>query len=179
MVIVAAVALYLHLRGSSSPNRAEWVKITNFPDSVTQPAFSPDGRAITFLRGPNSFVGKSEVYVKVLPDGEPAQLTRDGAPKMSPVFSPDGSRIYYTVLGEQSGWDTWTVPAAGGAPQLWRPNTEGMSWIDRHRVLYSEIKSGQHMAIVTSLEGGGEHRDVYVPTHQAGMAHRSSVSPRA
>ncbi len=38
-----------------------------------------------------------QVYVKMLPDGEPVQLTHDNLEKMSPVFSPDGSRIAYTV----------------------------------------------------------------------------------
>jgi hypothetical protein len=41
----------------------------------------------------------------MLPDGDPVQLTRDDLLKMSPVFSPDGSHIAYTVM--QAGWQTW------------------------------------------------------------------------
>ena len=34
---------------------------------------------------------------------------------MSPVFSPDGSRIAYTVVNWGTfEWDTWTVPVLGG-----------------------------------------------------------------
>src|SRR5206468_2976770 len=61
-----------------------WTQITNLPDSVTQPALSADGRMVTFIRGPSTFVGQGQIYVKMLPDGEPTQLTRDGVSKMSP-----------------------------------------------------------------------------------------------
>jgi WD40-like Beta Propeller Repeat len=54
----------------------------------------------------------------MLPDGPPVQLTHDGGPKMYPTFSPDGSRIAYTV----AGWDTWIVPVlARGEPRLMLP----------------------------------------------------------
>jgi Tol biopolymer transport system component len=174
---IFAIGAAVWMRGPAHPaDRSQWIQITNFPDSVSQPALSPDGRMLTFLRGPNSLIGKSEVYLKLLPDGEPVQLTRDGTPKMGPAISPDGSQISYTVL-DQNSWDTWTVPVGGGTPRLWLPNAEGLSWIGKHSLLYSEIKTGQQMAIVTSLEGRAQHRDIYVPAHGNGMAHRSNVSP--
>jgi hypothetical protein len=43
--------------------------------------------------------------------------------------------------------------------------------------MFSEIKSGEHMAIVSSLESRAESRDIYVPAHDRGMAHRSYLSP--
>jgi len=166
--------------GSRKPapaSRSEWVQLTNFPDSVTQPALSADGRMLTFLRGPLTFIGRSQVYVKMLPDGEPVQVTRDELSKMSPVFSPDGSRIAYTVLATSSNWDTWVVPVLGGDPQPWLPNASGLVWIDRQHLLFSEIKRGNHMAIVTSLESRAQSRDIYVPAHESGMGHRSCPSP--
>ena len=54
--------------------RGDWVQITSFPDSVSQPALSPDGRMVTFVRGPNTFLGPGQVYVKMLPSGDPVQL---------------------------------------------------------------------------------------------------------
>ena len=38
-----------------SVSRADWTQLTNFPDSVAQPSLSPDGRMLTFIRGPDSF----------------------------------------------------------------------------------------------------------------------------
>jgi hypothetical protein len=46
---------------------------------------------LTFIRGPATFFGPGQVYVKMLPAGEPVQLTNDNLPKMMPVFSPDQS----------------------------------------------------------------------------------------
>ena len=60
---------------------------------------------IAFIRGPSTFVSPGQLYVKLLPDGEPVALTNDDLPKMGPVFSPDGSRIAYTV-SDGSSWDT-------------------------------------------------------------------------
>ncbi len=39
------------------PQRSEWIQITKFPDSVSQPALSPDGRMVTFIRGPRYLLG--------------------------------------------------------------------------------------------------------------------------
>jgi Tol biopolymer transport system component/tRNA A-37 threonylcarbamoyl transferase component Bud32 len=176
IVAAAGLAWWLLKRRPSAPARSEWVQITNLPDSAVQPALSPDGRMLTFIRGPSSFVTPGQVYVKMLPSGEPVQLTHDDRPKMSPVFSPDGSRIVYTVIARI--WDTWAVPVLGGEPRLWLPNASGLGWIDKSRLLFSEIKDqALHMAIVTADESRAGSRDLYVPPHERGMAHRSYPSP--
>ena len=174
---VLAVGFAMWMRGRPHvADRSEWVQITNFPDAVGQPALSPDGRMLTFLRGVSTFLAPSEVYVKMLPSGEPVQLTHDNLPKMGPVFSPDGSRIAYTLF-EDGSWDTWVVPVLGGQPQLWLPNASGLIWAGPRRVLFSEIRAGEHMAIVAASESRAEARDLYVPPHPRGMAHRTYASP--
>jgi serine/threonine protein kinase len=176
LALLVVVAM-LWLRGEPKiSDRSSWVQLTNFPDSVTQPALSPDGRMLTFVRGSSTFVAPGEVYVKILPSGEPVQLTHDNLAKMSPVFSPDGSRIAYTAL-TGFHWDTWAVPVLSGQPERWLPNASGLVWTDPQHVMFSEITSGEHMAIVTSNESRGESHDIYVPPHQRGMAHRSNLSP--
>jgi serine/threonine protein kinase len=172
LLLLGGVAL-LRSRKPSAPARSEWVQITNLPDSAVQPALSPDGRMLTFIRGPSTFITSGQVYVKMLPSGEPVQLTHDDLRKMSPVFSPDGSRIAYTI----TMFDTWVVPVLGGEPRLWLPNASGLVWLDKSRLLFSEIKKGIHMAIVTSEENRAGSRDLYVPPHERGMAHRSYPSP--
>jgi eukaryotic-like serine/threonine-protein kinase len=162
---------------TSPPPRSEWVPITNFTDSATSPALSPDGRMLTFIRGHSTFTGPGQIYVKLLPDGEPVPLTRDSLRKMSPVFSPDGSRIAYTTVSAGFAWDTWAAPALGGEPQLWVPNASGLVWIDSHRLLFSEIRKGGHMPVITAAENRTGARDVYVPPTEGGMAHRSYLSP--
>ena len=174
---MVGIALAFWLRDQRSPlaHRSEWVQLTNL-DSVTQPALSPDGRMLAFVRGPGTFVTPGQVYVKLLPDGVPVALTNDARPKMSPVFSPDGSRLAYTV-NDGASWDTWEVPTVRGEPRPWLRNASGLTWIGPTDLLFSEIKSGNHMAIVKSSDDRSASRDVYVPPHTSGMAHRSHASP--
>jgi eukaryotic-like serine/threonine-protein kinase len=181
-LVLAALAIgaFVWLRPSKPVmvSSSEYVQITNLPDWVGEPALSPDGRMVTFIRGPDTFVGPGQIYVKMLPGGEPVELTHDNFRKMSPVFSPDGTRIAYTTVGAENHWDTWVVPVLGGQPRLWLPNASGLVWPEKGKVLFSEIKNNDiHMAIVTADESRGEERDVYVPADDRGMAHRSYASP--
>jgi serine/threonine protein kinase len=176
LAAVAGIALWL-ARPVQPTDSSQWVALTRFPDSVAQPALSPDGRTLAFVRGESSFYGPGQIYVKALPDGEPVQLTNDQLDKMSPAFSPDGSRIAYTTVNPEFQWDTWTVPAQGGEPQLMLRNASGLVWIGPRRVMFSEMRQGVHMAVVTSEENRAAPRDVYVPTNEPDMAHRSSLSP--
>ena len=177
--VLLGAAWFILLQGRpaspSAPIKME--PLTTFTDSAVAPALSPDGKMVAFLRGPNTFVGPGQIYVKQLPSGEPVQITRDATQKMSPVFSPDGSRIAYTVVTANQSWDTWTVPVLGGEPTQWLPNASGLQWIGPQRLLMSEIKTGLHMGIVTTTESRAESRDIYLPEDVRGMAHHSSRSP--
>ena len=173
-VAVAAVGLTV-IRSSRKPpgSSTEWKQLTNFTDAAVDPTLSPDGRMLAFKRGSGSFMTKGEIYVKMLPDGQPVALTNDQQTKMYPAFSPDGSRLAYT----SGGFDTWVVPVLNGQPQQLLPNAEGLTWIGKDRVLFSEIKKVPLMAVVTAAEGRTEQRDVYVPASDFGMAHFSYLSP--
>ena len=171
VMAVAVAALFLS-RKREAPVRSAWEQLTNFTDSAVQPALSPDGRLLAFIRGPRTFLAEGQIYVKFLPDGEPLKLTEDSRPKMSPQFSPDGSRVAYTIP-----WDTWIVPVLGGEPKRMLPNASGLTWIGPQQLLFSEIKSGLHMAVISASASRTEARDIYVPPHDRGMAHRSHLSP--
>jgi DNA-binding winged helix-turn-helix (wHTH) protein len=184
VLVTASVAIiYSSLWRRTIPSRSAWVQITHFPDSATSPALSPDGRMIAFIRGPETFVTPGELYVKILPDGQPMQLTHDDLPKMAPVFSPDGSRIAYTATDAKFGWNTWVVPVLGGEPQLLLPNAAGLTWADRQHVVFSEIKTGWHMGIATATEGRAGERDfgpkgdIYFLAHEGGHEFLYSMAP--
>jgi len=100
VLLVAVGAFWWLKRSPTAPARTDWAQITDFADSVSQPALSPDGRMLTFIRGLTTFIGPGQVYVKMLPSGDPVQLTHDDVQKMSPAFSPDGSRIAYTAAAK-------------------------------------------------------------------------------
>jgi Tol biopolymer transport system component/predicted Ser/Thr protein kinase len=159
----------------ATPANTTWQQMTYFTDSAVYPALSPDGHMLAFIRGAGVFFGPGQVYVKMLPDGEPVALTHDATAKMSPVFSPDGSRIEY---GTATPFDMWEVPVLGGEAHMMFPNASSLTWIDGgKRLLFSEIKEGIHMAVVTTDQGRGQNRDVYVPVNDRAMAHHSYLSP--
>jgi eukaryotic-like serine/threonine-protein kinase len=181
VILVAAAWGGYELFGPKSAPRApassdQWTQITDFADSVTSPALSADGKMLTFIHGPSTFFGQGEVDAKVLPNGDPVELTHDGRLKMSPQFSPDGSTIAYTVY-TAGNWDTWTVPVLGGDARELFANAEGLHWIEPAHLLFSQIISGTHMSAVTSDSSGEPRRAVYVPPRERGMAHRSAISP--
>ena len=175
LVITGTIAALWLARSKSSPGQVEWVQLTEFADSAVSPALSPDGRMLAFIRGPDTFLSTGQIYIKLLPDGDPVQLTHDQLIKMSPEFSLDGSRVAYTIYPHT--WDTWVVPALGGESRPMLPNASGLTWIDGQHLLFSELKQGLHMALVTANENRSESRTVYVPPRERGMAHRSALSP--
>jgi len=113
----------------------------------------------------------------MLPNGEPIALTHDGRPKGAPEFSPDGSRVAYTVIRPNWSFDTWTVPVLGGAPRLWLPNASGLTWLSGDELVFSEIRTGIHMAVVKAAENRAGEHEIYDPPTVDGMAHLSRVSP--
>jgi Tol biopolymer transport system component len=175
VLTIAAAFLFRTTSPGGIPTTKEWEQLTFFTDSTVYPALSSDGRMLAFIRGDNSFITDGEVYVKLLTGGEPVQLTHDSGAKLGLSFSPDSSRIAYS---NGDPWDTWEVPVLGGEAHMMLPNASSLTWIEGgKRLLFSEIKEGLHMAIVTTDEERGNSRDVYLPAGIRSMAHHSYLSP--
>jgi serine/threonine protein kinase len=184
-IVVGLIATAVTLLGASmwlrlpnrAPLRSEYTQVTHFADSATSPALSPDGRLLAFVRGSSTFEGPGQIYVKELPGGDPVQLTSDRFGKMGPIFSPDGSRIAYTSVSNDFGWDTWVVPISSRVPRFWLRNASGLTWIGDRDVLFSELAIGFHMHVVSANDNREAVRVVYNPAGEQGMAHRSYRSP--
>ena len=177
LAIGGLIAMRVNRLGSSAEPP---LQLTNFSDSVRSPALSNDGRVLTFVRG--GFFGSvaahdGELYTKVLPNGPLEQLTSDGVTKDHPFFSPDDSRIVYTVLMPGLRWDSWQVPAFGGKATPFLLNASGVRWLDDRRLVYATIMSGAHMGLASSTESRTDFRDVYFPPTEDGMVHRTAPSP--
>lgn len=175
LALAAAGIAFRAARRPAANQPASYTQITSFTDAAVAPALSPDGRMVAFYRGGLTMFTADQIYVKMLPDGEPVQLTRDPRQKYNLAFSPDGSQIAYTVM--ENGWHTYTVSVLGGDSKLFLPNAAGLSWLDQHHVLFSEFKTGIHLGIVTAIEDRSEHREIYFPKEERMMAHYSYPSP--
>jgi Tol biopolymer transport system component/predicted Ser/Thr protein kinase len=176
-LLLAAGGLIWWFRATrhTPPASTSWQQLTFFTDSAVYPALSPDGRMLAFIRGADTFFGPGQIYAKMLPDGAPVALTHDATTKMAPTFSPDGSVIAY---GTATPFDTWEVPVLGGEAHLMLPNASSLTWIDGgKRLLFSEIKEGIHMIVVSTDLGRGQEREVYAPQGERSMAHHAYLSP--
>jgi serine/threonine protein kinase len=176
VLLVIAAIVWSRLQQPATKPSVEYTQITNFSGSVVAPALSPDGRMVAFIRGDNWFLTPDQIYVKLLPNGEPIQITHDPRAKYSVSFSHDGSLIAYTTA-QPSGWDTYTVSPLGRQPSLFLSNAAGLSWLDEHHLLFSEVSKPPHMGIVTATENRLEYRKIYFPEDERGMAHFSYASP--
>jgi hypothetical protein len=179
-LLAAPIALIVFQSRSHGPlDRTQYTQLTNF-DSAIDPALSPDGRMMAFVRGTGPAVQSTgdptEIYIKLLPDGDPVQLTHDGLPyKGSPRFSLDGARIAYFTL-ETTGFYTWVVPVLGGqGPRRFLTNAMGLNWINegnQPRILFSYMTGkGVTMAVASSTESRSDQRTVY--TEDSIMNHLS------
>jgi serine/threonine protein kinase/Tol biopolymer transport system component len=186
LTIVTAYFLLPWLRDRrdalTGPPVLRWEQLTNFNDSAQIPAVSPDGKIAVFLRGPGDFgssVTGGQLWSKALPDGDPVLLTRTPQRKQTLAFSLDGTRVFFTQVEGPFAWNTYEIPLLGaGNPKLFRANATGLTWVANDRVMYSAIKQGIHMALLTSNLSRTDERDIYVPADQMqGMVHRSALSP--
>jgi serine/threonine protein kinase len=169
-----AFFLFRSQRAGPPPSK-DWEQITFYTDSAVYPTLSPDGRMLAFIRGSNSFMGPGQIYGKFMPDGQPVQLTHDASVKLGPAFSPDGANVAYSTVDP---WNVVEVPVLGGDSHILLPNASSLTWIEGgKRLLFSEIKEGLHMVLVTTDQGRGHSRDVYVPPGERSMVHHSYLSP--
>src|SRR6266481_3717486 len=158
----------------------QFEQITNYTDSASVPAMSPDGRMVAFIRRADNMgnsANAGQVWIKLLPNGDPVQLTHDVVRKNAVTFSLDGSRVAYTQLNARFQWDTWEVPALGGEPHQLVANASGLTWIAPDRMMFSEVRQGVHMGIVTSGPSRAKETVVYWPQAVTNMAHLSALSP--
>ena len=178
MVIAIAAAVVLTRQTSRAHGSVAYRQLTSFSDAAFEPALSPDGRMLAFLVGNDmNFPFPGEVFTKMLPDGEPIQRTHDSILKYGVAFSSDGSEITYTAADATHGWTVRSLPVLGGDSRLLLSNAAGLSWLDNHHALFSEIKTGLHMGLVTATDRRENLRSVYLPEHERAMAHYGRASP--
>lgn len=105
----------------------------------SEPALSPDGKTVAFLR--NTTISTAKIYTIALLGGNPRLVSPDGWAVLNPMWSSDGQHIIFN--SERTGPNrVWRVPAIGGAgePETVYPATGALSR-DGRRLAYVEGSS--------------------------------------
>jgi Tol biopolymer transport system component len=81
------------------------------------PAFSPDGTALAFVRSGGSGWGDLDVWIQPVEGGEARRLTsRNHEFLAAPAWTPDGRAVLFTARGGPHA-GMWRVSVEGGAPE--------------------------------------------------------------
>jgi serine/threonine protein kinase len=88
--------------------------LANDPGYQGSPAWSPDGKTITYIAEKDGIV---QVFSRSLGSSSRAQVTHALFDCRDPFWSSDGSHIFYTSLARDKE-AIWSVSAAGGAPEV-------------------------------------------------------------
>jgi hypothetical protein len=152
--------------GGGIPERLTW-----HPSSDVVRDFTPDGSAVLFSSGRNSHTGRhQQLYTVSITGGHPTRLPIPQAVKAT--YSPDGSKIAYTPLGEP--FVQWKNYRGGQATRIWiydvedhsivevpqppgRSNDTDPMWIG-DRVYLRSDRDGEFNLYSFDPEGGGVSR---------------------
>jgi eukaryotic-like serine/threonine-protein kinase len=91
-------------------------RLTQDASPDLMPDLSPDGRKLVFV---STRSGKRDIWMRDLTNGRETTLTVTPAPVWLPVFSPDGSKVAYTVGELRGKVGAYSISSGGGmAEQL-------------------------------------------------------------
>ena len=82
------------------------------PFSYRNPRMSPDGRRIAVH---STSPQGTDIWIYELAGGAPRRLTTSGN-AASPVWTPDGRRIVFVIIGDGGAHEMWWLPADGSLP---------------------------------------------------------------
>ena len=128
------------------------------------PAWSPDGRTIAFRSardGKGDLYGNGDVYVVNADGSGLRRLTRNPVAVGSPVWSPNGRRIFfegggdiYVMNADGSGQRTLTRNAAPSRDAADSPHVSP----DGRRVVFVSERTGSSQIYVMNADGSGPRR---------------------
>jgi eukaryotic-like serine/threonine-protein kinase len=160
-------------RPDVTPAFDRMIRLISTPAYEIGPALSPDGKWVAYLSDAR---GPSDVWIKFIAGGEPANLTASaGIVVQSQDYiggldvSPDGTLIAFTAGRPGAGtteMSTWVIPAPlGGVPRklLNEPN-QGLRWSpDRKRIAYMRPGGSAGDGLLVADADGQNERQLIAP----------------
>lgn len=112
--------------GTASP-----LQLTTAKEGATQPAWSPDGKQLAFVRQTD---GKSQIFILSMEGGEPMQLTRHKYGAVNPKWSPDGGQIIFSSSISFQEFLSDTVLSRSLTLPLWPTEKPGVDKKDQLQI---------------------------------------------
>jgi serine/threonine protein kinase len=118
VVAITLVTVFIVRRGNA-PKTADPMagvvasQLTNYGDSESAAAISPDGRSFVFI---SSHRGAPDIWLRQISGGEPLRLTNDAAQEIDVTYGTDGETIYFSRR-DDSGDSIWQIGGLGGQPR--------------------------------------------------------------
>ncbi len=146
--------------------------------SQSDPAWSPDGRAIAFVQDSTETQEvreqvRPQLYVLTVADGVVRKLATPYAENADPAWSPDGKLIAFICSkgrGEEN--DVCVVPAAGGPVRnltdAWDLDPQPPQWAPDGGALYFAAETRGNIHLFAVPAGGGAVRQVTSGERQLG-----------
>src|SRR5579859_2944199 len=161
LAILAAAGAGWWYRGRFQSDHKEvtFLRLTDFAGLQDSPAFSPDGKSVTFVSDSS---GSRHIWIRLLAGGPPLQVTHDAGEHREPRWSQDSaSIIYYTPPPEGDAQGAlWEISALGGAPRRLISSMSGADVShDGKRLTFFRLNDKQ-MELVVSDRNGSNARVV-------------------
>jgi Tol biopolymer transport system component len=157
----------------TAPGFDRMIRLVSTPAHEFGPAISPDGKWVAYLSNAR---GPTDVWVKFIAGGEPANLTASaGIDVQSQDYigglevSPDGTLIAFTAGrpgAETPDMSTWVVPAPlGGVPRkLLNEPHQGLRWsLDMKRIAYMRPGGSAGDGLLVADADGQNERELISP----------------
>ncbi len=153
---------------SAPPDYSRVVRLTSGPAREQGAAISPDAKWVAYV---SDVGGRPDVWVKILPAGEPANLTAgtdldisSGTGIGALEISPDGTRIAVMAKPRSvARYSTWLLPAPlpGQPRKLLEENMVAMRWSpDGKRISFINAGGAAGDALWVADEDGGNRREI-------------------
>ncbi|MDB5207354.1 MAG: family peptidase [Flavisolibacter sp.] len=133
------------------------VQLTFSKESSSQPAWSPDGKSIAFVRSAD---GKPQIFILPVNGGEAWQLTKSQYGASAPRWFPDGKKIIFVSSVQQKSFLKDSVLNPSRSYPLWPSEKPGVSYSDMQKAAKAKAAPDGSMdeirAYLLNNEGDGK-----------------------
>jgi Tol biopolymer transport system component len=169
---------------AAAPKFARIIRLTSGPAHEFAPAISPDGKWVAYIANAG---GVSDVWVKFVAGGEPANLTSKSGLEITSgsaigglEISPDGTRIALSARprGSSEPFDTWEIPAPlPGVARKLLDEGQGLRWSPDGRQIAFTRPGGLAGDALFVADTDGTNRREIVKAHDGMHNHWPAWSP--